>query len=520
MRTTDARSRLLLAGLVAGLTALMLWPALSSPFDLYNEHHFLHYAAPNGVKKPLGDFLRPLLGDVFRSAPRAFAANCVLHALEAYFLYGLDPFLWHASRVLMGMFVGTALFLAASAALPAPMAALVGLLAVAGPHAIIWCNVGLFETQAIALVAAGAALVAHAYRRRGPSPAALFPGLLVMSLSGFMKEPFVPVAPACLALAFLLDRLLPAAGPRKAPPRPSDRAALCALAALWAVQIGLVAYYCAREGMPYGTSLTVGAFGRALARALSALGRETLAPLPLLLYSRAALRSGSARARRELAAAWLFTAAAVALLVVPQAVAYGDLLPRHQRYFTPLNLAGVLAVAVGLFLFAREERETWRDLREARVFTLALFAGFLALQGRHVHALAKTVTAQNHFWQDRIEQVAARSESAPDRPVVFCSADLTDLEGLVSVQQFLSFHAKRPVRPWLAVRDARALAAQDAFRQKLEGELLGLVGDGKTFAGFYSPEQAGKAVPLVVRFHGAGTGCPPATADDTELFPI
>jgi hypothetical protein len=179
----------------------MLWPDFSAKFGLVDDHEIVDALkardrlpvtripgqAWHGATEPLGRF-RPLF----------WVGQAVEDAIA-----GTHPTWWYLDRFLLAAVVLVAMFVVA-AQLTGPLpAATVALLPFSGPQVETWTRLLPQETYAMALTAAGLALIGVRVARGRTHPADVALGLALLLLAAFVKENFVALAPAAALVTAL-----------------------------------------------------------------------------------------------------------------------------------------------------------------------------------------------------------------------------------------------------------------------------------------------------------------------------
>jgi hypothetical protein len=280
---------------------------------------------------------------------------------------------WYLDRLLLLLGALAATYALARLWFAPAVAALAAILVVAGPQAEAFARLGPQEAYALPMAIAALALIGRRW---------FAAGLVLLVLSAFTKETFVPFALLGIAWAWYL-------GSRRS-------AVLAAVAVLIAFAFGL--YRVASDGALSGQVRSLRTFATALGGLLLTLATTTVWPLGIISPHRR----------------WLLLIGLA--ILIPQALILAGV-AIQGRYLYPAILAGVLAAAAAA---ARS--------RLAFVVITALIAVNIAVQ---VEAATVRASGTRDF-----EAIVGMLRTA-DRPIVIHLAGGSPAEAAVALRRYL-----------------------------------------------------------------------------------
>lgn len=451
---------------LAGLILCLFWmvaPALTAPFVLSDDWDILQTCGADH-RADLWEMTLPFRK--YQLSPdiaRFFPGTWVLKGLEIG-LFGDAPLAYHSLRMATGAATVTLIFLACHPWLGSALAAWIGLAFIGGPQAICWMRLGYSETWSMLFVAAALWSLSRAARsqREACPPAAL----LLLSLTGWIKETFIPLLP-------LLHAVLGVRRSSWAYLTPSWRWAWLACC----LQVAGLAWELLHDPAQYGGTSLAG-FRRGLGHWI--LNYRLTGFDEWLIFAGCLAYLALRPEQREGARRWL---PVVAFLVASQllisAAMFGDLVPRIQvhdgqgRYLFPGLLAplGAMFAVLALIRHASIAGMPQRQLR----LRLATGLAALALLHRVGPQLAFQRSVAHYYteaactFDEALDEVDVWRDQHPNNPVVLLGSAL-DEEGFLSLATFL--HTRRPgiKQPWMQVGPARGQAAWAPLRVRKQKE--------------------------------------------------
>jgi hypothetical protein len=272
-------------------------------------------------------------------------------------LFGKHAVYWHALRLGMLITTVTALFVA-SRFVAGPVAGCVAVgYVLVGPQCEIWWRLGASESYGLLFLSVGAACMCCALREPSTSRANLLwrLGAVSLVLAGLWKASFVPLPGFLLSAALGYDAYW--SGSRKFA---SSRAFVVALLLFWVWQVLSVLYARFHFGPLYHNADAPGAALAALQRYTVRAYYDSNRCLALIVGAMCLVLEWCRRpGSREYAFILLRGVAALlvcyVVLVLPQWVVYGAMLPDVPRYLAPASLfKGAIAV-IGFWWIARSQ---------------------------------------------------------------------------------------------------------------------------------------------------------------------
>jgi hypothetical protein len=467
---------------VFGCIVFMVSPVITADFGLIDDHEIISFTGRDG-QVSTHDLVTLIQQRAIEENGRFRPGYYVSRILES-FLVGGNARLWHLNRLILALGSAAALYLAMRVPMPPFPAGIATLLFFAGAQSEIWIALGPAETYGIPLVLIGLAWIVVQLGRRHPEPTALFPGLALLLLAGFVKESFIPVLPAALVFVYLV---LPRVKGSVVPGRPRLEATDIVLGLAVIAGVVVQVWMTARMMRTYGHvhSGTISTLASLLAPAgpmVVHYSKHTLWILPVLAGVLTLVPTNKLeRARRgwraEVIQAIVLLTTAAVLILAPQWVVYGATESLAGRYLTPGNLFPVFAAALGLCLL-------WRNpVTQSRLMLRGSVAGLLiavALASVIVTRREATSAAKaNQQFQAKLAEIVQAKTQYPEFPLLFYSADTGDREPLYSVATFLTAKLPDPgERPFLNPFDWETKAdsplekrlAELIAKQSLEGD--------------------------------------------------
>jgi hypothetical protein len=433
--------------LVWGLLLGMLWPALDSVFAIIDDHEIVTLLGRQGridLAEAVSLIQRQIRGE---GQGRFRPAYLVLRILQAH-VVGSDPAWWHLNRLLLGLLSATLLYVALRAAVAPLPAAVFTLLFFAGPQNEIWIRLGPSEAYGVPLSLAGIAWISTAWVRGRRRPLLMAPGFVLLWLSGFTKESFIPLLPAALVFLYLVVPLLvPEERTLWRRFTVADFLVLGLAMAGFFGQVALVLQVLRDFGHVYLKTFSWLASAATLGTMLLWFSKDTawwVVILAALFCRWRYAQQGAGQDWRETLRMGLFLLAGVGLLLVPQAAIYGvDL---AGRYLIPGNLFVVFAVVVG---YRELSTLTAPPVPWVRRGVLAILGGMVCWSAIETYENAEGHALSTQEFQASLTEVVKLKEEHPSAPLVFCSESPEDFEALYSVVFYLRVRLPDEQRPVL-----------------------------------------------------------------------
>jgi hypothetical protein len=435
---------------VFGCIVFMLHPMLHADFGMIDDHEIVSILGRDNRVKT--SEISPLIQQwVMEHNGRFRPGYYVLRILEAFFV-GDHASLWYTNRLLLALVSALALYWGLRVLLRPFPAGVVTLLFFSGSQNEMWISLGPQEAYGAPLLLAGLAWITVQLGRHNWQPTRLFPGLVVLLLTGFVKESFVPVLPGVLAFIYIvMPSMFPSMVSGRLRFRRLDVLILLLLVTGVGTQVWLTVRVLNTYGHQYSAEISLRSFLYAMKSMLERYAKDTLWFVPVVAGLAGFLPRNSQEWKepswcRDLMKATVLLAAGGFLILVPQGFVYsGNSLA--GRYLTPGNLFIVFAAALGLYWcsnnFVERGRAKLRGIVAGMLIAVALFRLFGTYREANAAALS------SHKFQAKLAAIVALKTQHPELPLLFYSTNIFDREPIVSVASFLAVRLPNPEQPFL-----------------------------------------------------------------------